>query len=97
MIHHNTISDCKNAIVLLGYGSDTSILSDNLITRGHADAKIGLIHAGNFTITRNTFAGFNDPKFGAIQLRPDPFGNLYRERCENNVFRDCTNEIVEKI
>jgi len=97
MIHHNTISGSKNALILRGYGSDTSIFSENLITRGQAkDAKIGVIHQGKFTLTKNTFAGFNDPEFGAIQLRPDPFGKLHRDRCVENVFRDCANEIIEK-
>ncbi len=90
-IHHNTISGCTRPVVLDGYGSDTSLFTDNLIARGLATGvKEALVVKGNFTVTRNVFAGFDEPNSKALVVYPDPLGRSWADRCTGNLFRKCT-------
>jgi len=90
-IHHNTISGCGRPVVLDSYGSDTSLFTDNIVTRGLATGvEQAMVVKGAFTVARNTFAGFDEPDSRALVIHPDPFGRAWANRSSDNVFRTCT-------
>jgi len=75
LIRDNTITGCRQPVILDSYGSDTSLFRDNLITRGDAtDVKQAVIVSGRFQIIGNHITGFNEQGATALDLRPDRFG-----------------------
>ncbi|MDD4016408.1 MAG: right-handed parallel beta-helix repeat-containing protein [Kiritimatiellae bacterium] len=60
LIHDNTITGCQRPVVLNSYGSDTSILKGNLISRGEATGATQAIHVvrGQFKLIDNQINGF---------------------------------------
>ena len=91
VLHHNTISGCGRPVVLDSYGSDSSLFTDNLITRGLATGVAqAMAVKGNFTVERNTFAGFDEAESQALVIYPDPLRKSWEARSTNNVFRNCT-------
>jgi len=61
-LHDNTITGCQQPVVLEGYGSETSLLRNNLITRGEVnDVKQALQIRGQFTVVGNQLVGFDEP------------------------------------
>ena len=90
-IHHNTISGCGRPVVLDSYGSDTSLFTDNLITRGLATGvEQAAAVKGNFTVARNTFVDFDEAESEALVIYPDPLRRSWAERSTDNIFRNCT-------
>jgi len=91
VFHHNTISGCGRPVILDSYGSDSSLFTDNLITRGLATGvEQAMAVKGNFTVSRNTFAGFDGAESQALVIYPDPFQKSWEDRSTDNVFRNCT-------
>lgn len=62
-IHDNLITGCLRPVVLIAQGSDTSVLKDNVISRGGAaEAKQAIqILRGQFKTGGNLFTGFEQP------------------------------------
>jgi hypothetical protein len=62
-LHDNTITGCQQPIALEGYGSPTSLLRNNLISRGEVkDVNKALQIRGQFTVAGNLLAGFDEPQ-----------------------------------
>jgi hypothetical protein len=62
-LHDNTITACLQPLALDGYGSETSLLKDNLISRGAVKGvKQTLQVRGRFTTVGNRLAGFEEPE-----------------------------------
>jgi hypothetical protein len=62
-LHDNTITGCLRPVVLDGYGSETSLLKNNLISRGGVKGVEQAMQVrGRFTIVGNQLAGFDEPE-----------------------------------
>ena len=60
-IHNNTITGCLQPVVLDGYGSDTSLFKDNIVTRSEATNAVKAIEVrGQFKLNGNTVSGFDE-------------------------------------
>jgi hypothetical protein len=60
LIHDNTLTGCRQPIVLDSHGSATSIFRDNLIERGGAtNATQAIVGNGKFKLIGNHIAGFD--------------------------------------
>ena len=61
LIHANTLTGCRQPVVLNSHGSDTSLLRNNLIERGDAtNATQALAISGRFKLLGNQISGFDD-------------------------------------
>jgi hypothetical protein len=89
--HSNTITDCRQPLVLDAYGSETSLVRDNLVTRGAATGvKAAVDVRGLFKFHGNQITGFDEPGASAFSLLADPFGRMTRNVYRDNVVRRCT-------
>jgi hypothetical protein len=90
LIRDNTIAGCVRPVVLDSYGSATSVLRGNLISRG---AATGVKHAielrGDFDVTGNRVFGFDEQDCSAIGLYPDRAGRELRPIVRDNIFDHC--------
>jgi len=78
MIHHNIVEGCTEPVVLDSYGSDTSLFTDNLISRGLVTGvKAAVVLKGNIAVERNRIVGFDEEGAVAISVCPDPLGKLW--------------------
>ena len=60
-IHDNTITGCRQSVVIDAHGSDTSLLRNNLIERGSATNATHAIQVrGHFRLIDNNIAGFDE-------------------------------------
>lgn len=60
LIHDNTITGCQRPVVLDCYGSETSLVRNNLVERGAANAAVLPIDVrGRFSLIGNQLAGFD--------------------------------------
>ena len=93
-IHSNTITGCPNPLVLDSFGSATSTIRANTLSRGEATgAKQAIEVRGRFNLVGNHITGFDEAGCVALALFPDglgqPIPNLYRdnlvERCKGFV------------
>ena len=68
-IHDNLITGCLRPVVLDSHGGGTSILKDNLITRGETTGKNQAIQVvrGQFELVGNRISGFGEPETPAQQ------------------------------
>lgn len=85
-IHDNTISGCRNPVVLDGYGSATSGFCRNLVDRGGAaGVKAAVTVGGWYQLLGNQITGFDEPGSCGLSLLLDkldkPLPNLYRDNC----------------
>ena len=88
-IHDNMVVDCQKPVVLNSYGSSTSILRSNLVTRGNAsNVQAGIEIHGSFRIINNHITGFNDEKSAAVSVFTDPAGRICNSNFIGNVFED---------
>ena len=95
-IHDNTITGCKQPVVLDSYGSSTSVLRNNTITRGMAkDVEHAVQVAGRFNLIGNLIFGFDEPGSAALMLSPDPAGRDYRNLVSRNIFERCSTVVKE--
>ena len=95
-IHDNTITGCQEPMVLDSFGSDTSLVRNNLITRGDATGvKAAVTIGGTFQFTGNRISGFDQPDSSALLLAPDPLGRTAQSFYRDNVFLRCTRIVPE--
>jgi len=95
LIHHNTVTDCLRPVALGGYGSDTSLFTDNVVARGLATGvAAGVTVEGNFTVAGNRIAGFDEAGAAAVAVQADPLGKVWPCAPGANAVFDCAQEIV---
>ena len=95
-IHDNTITGCAQPVVFDSYGSNTSFLKNNIITRGTAkDVKQAIQVAGRFNLIGNHICGFDEKDSAALTLSPDPAGRKYRNLVLRNIFERCSTVVKE--
>lgn len=95
-IHNNTITGCQTPIVLDSYGSETSELKGNIISRvDTTGVATAVVVGGRFDLTGNQLSGFDEPNSVALMIQPDrigrKLGNLYRD----NIFERCLVAVDE--
>ena len=96
-IHDNTLTGCLFPVVLDAYGSETSVLRDNLITRGEVTGVQAAVDVrGLFQVIGNQVAGFDEPGSAALSLTPDPLGRMSRNLYRNNIFERCAGVVPER-
>ncbi len=97
-IHDNTVTSCKNPLVLDAYGSSTSLVRDNLISRGSATGvKQAVLVKGRFKLIGNQLTGFNEPNSAAILLDVDRLGKICPNLIHDNIVEDCAQAIKETL
>jgi hypothetical protein len=90
-ISANTIVGCRQPVVLDCYGSETSTLRDNTISRGEATAvPQAVLVAGRFSLIGNSISGFDEPDSAALSLQPDRLGNAPANVLRDNTVQGCT-------
>lgn len=95
-IRANTITDCLQPVRLDSYGSDTSTLSENLVTRGAATGvKEAVVVRGAFRLVRNQVQGFDEPASAALSLYPDAIGRVCHSTYEGNIVQRCALGMAE--
>ncbi len=95
-IQDNTVTDCRHPIVLDSHGSPTSIVRNNIITRGGtAEVRQAIEWRGRFTLIGNLVVGFDEPESAALSLHADRLGQDVHVPFHNNVFERC-KQIVHK-
>jgi hypothetical protein len=93
MIHHNIIEGCSKPVLLDSYGSDTSLFTENLVSRGLArGVKEAVVLKGNIAVERNRIAGFAEADSVAVAVCPDPLSKLWDKNCANNTVVGCTRD-----
>lgn len=89
-ISGNTITGCRQPVMLDCYGSENSTLRDNIITRGDATAVPHAVFvAGRFSLTGNHISGFDEPDSAALSLQPDRLGNVPANLLRDNIVQGC--------
>ncbi len=89
-IHDNTITDCRRPVALDAYGGPTSILRNNIVTRGGtAEVPQAIELHGRFALIGNAVVGFDEPESVALSLHPDRFGQPVRGLFHENMFERC--------
>ncbi|MBI3945279.1 MAG: right-handed parallel beta-helix repeat-containing protein [Armatimonadetes bacterium] len=97
-IHHNTITDCLQPVVLDSYGSPTSSFADNTLTRGGATGvKAAVAIRGAFRVTGNHLFGFDEPGSIGLSLFPNAVGQVCRSVYQNNVIEECSLATAESV
>ncbi len=95
-LHDNLFSDCLGSLTLDGYGSDASLVRDNLFSR---QATVGVKQAvevrGRYQLTGNRFVGFDEAGCTALSLFADRFGQAPASQVSGNVFQNCTAVLKE--
>lgn len=95
-IHDNTITDCLKPVVLDCYGSEASVLRNNVITRGNvAGVKAAIEVGGRFKLIGNHVVGFDESEATALSLAADPLGRTARNVYCRNVFEHCSRIVPE--
>ena len=95
-IHDNTITGCSKPVVLDSYGSESSLLKNNIISRGGAAGVKNAVEVrGRFKFIGNSFSGFDEPGSAALMACPDHFGKPIPNVYQGNVFERCANVVAE--
>lgn len=90
-LHDNTIIGCLKPLVLDSYGSETSWVKNNVITRGEATGvKVAVEIRGVFHLIGNQISGFDEKDSSALSLVTDPLGRMTRNLYRDNIFQHCT-------
>lgn len=96
LLHHNTVTGCKEPVVLETYGGPTSVFEDNLITRGLAT---GVAHAitvaGQVNLLDNIITSFNEPGSTALALTSSRVGPIGRGVYRGNIFQRCSHPVSQ--
>jgi len=96
VIHDNTIAGCLRPMILSSYGSPTSIVRDNIISRGDVTGvEQAVTVSGRFEITGNQISGFSEKGSAALVLNPDRVGRTYTRLIRKNIFENCANVVSE--
>ncbi|MDD5678318.1 MAG: right-handed parallel beta-helix repeat-containing protein [Kiritimatiellae bacterium] len=84
-IHHNTITGCREPVMLEGYGSATSRFTDNIINRGNVPDAIWAIRIkGRFVVKDNQLMDFDEAGAVAIEIIADARGEKRADGCSGN-------------
>jgi hypothetical protein len=84
-VHDNTITGCLRPVVLDSYGSETSLLRNNTITRGAAAGVRAAVEIGGmFQLIGNQITGFDERPSTALSFAADPLGRAARSVCRDN-------------
>jgi len=95
-IHDNTITGCQKPVVLDAFGSETSLLKDNVITRGEvSDVDAAVIVSGRFKLIGNCISSFDEPDSSVLLLNPDRFGKVCPNVIRDNIFQRCARVVKE--
>ncbi len=95
LMHHNTITDCRRPAVLEGYGSATSLFTDNVIARGLATGVPAAVTIkGDFTVGGNRIAGFDEAGSAAVAVQADARGKVWPCASGANTVIGCAREIA---
>ena len=90
-IHNNTITGCQKPVVLDCYGSETSLLKGNLITRGDTAGVSSAVEVrGMFKLIGNQISGFDEKDSSALSLCADPLGRTAGSSFRDNIIEKCT-------
>jgi hypothetical protein len=90
-VHDNTVTGCLMPIVLDSYGSPTSLVRDNIVTRGDTPGVKAAINVrGMFQLIGNQIVGFDEKDSTALTLSADPLDRVSRSVYRKNVFHRCT-------
>ncbi len=95
-LHDNTITGCLRPVVLDCYGSETSLLKNNLVSRGEAAGVGAAVEVrGRFQFLGNHFYGFDEKDSAALSLVADPLGHVGQCFHRGNVFERCPRPVNE--
>jgi hypothetical protein len=95
-LHANTISGCLKPVVLDSYGSETSLLTSNIVTRGETTGVTAAVEVrGMFKLIGNHISGFDEKGASAVSLVADPLGRTARSTYRDNVIQKCANAVKE--
>jgi hypothetical protein len=95
-IHHNTLTGCAEPVKLDSYGSETSLFSDNMLTRGETTGVKSAVEVrGMFKLIGNHISGFDEKDSTALFLVADPLGRMARNLYRDNVFENCSHAVTE--
>ena len=95
-LHSNTVTGCLKPVVLNSYGSETSMVKDNTITRGDATGVKSAIEVhGMFKLIGNHISGFDEKDSAAFWLQADPLGRTARCAYRDNVVHRCANPVKD--
>ena len=96
LVHDNTIVGCQQPMVLDSYGSPTSLVTKNQISRGETTGvKQAIEVRGRFNLIGNQIHGFDEPDSAALGLYPDRFGKQLRNSYRSNSFDGCTRVFAD--
>ena len=97
-LHDNTVTGCLRPMVLDSYGSDTSLLRNNLVERGCATNVTRAIEVrGVFKLVGNRITGFDEKGATALALEPDRLGRPCCSVYRDNVFERCAKVLAESV
>jgi hypothetical protein len=95
-IHDNSIVGCQRPVVLDSYGSRTSLVTDNMISRGETEGvKQAVEIRGRFDLVGNRIYGFDEADSAALGLYPDRFGKPMANVYRGNTLERCTQVYAE--
>jgi hypothetical protein len=95
-IQNNTVTDCLRPVVLDSYGSSTSMIKDNLVSRVSTDnVPIGAEVHGLFQFYNNRFTGFDEEGATALAIYPDAIGRTCKSQYRGNIFEYCSGVLTE--
>jgi len=95
-ISGNTITGCRNPVVLDSYGSASSVFEGNLITRGGTGGVTAAVDLrGRWQFCDNRIVGFDEEGSSALLLQPDPVGRPPLSIFLCNSFERCANAVAE--
>lgn len=96
-IHDNTITDCSLPVEIDVYGSATTTLRNNVITRGQTtDVKTACRIAGQVNLIGNHFEGFDTNDYIVLEMLPDKIGRVLPNLIRDNVFQNCMVPVIER-
>ena len=96
-LHDNTIIGCLKPVVLDCYGGETSLLGNNIISRGAVTGVQAAIEIrGRFRLVGNQLSGFDEKDSQALRRLADPLGRMPKVDCRDNLFDQCIKTGVEE-
>ena len=95
-IHSNTVTGCQRPLVLDCYGSCTSVLRSNVVSRGGVTGVKQAIEVhGAFQFIGNHIVGFDEPGSAALGIYPDPLGQACASAYRGNTFERCAKVAMQ--
>ncbi|MEW6354977.1 MAG: right-handed parallel beta-helix repeat-containing protein [Planctomycetota bacterium] len=93
-IHSNTITGCLRPVVLDSYGSPTSVLRKNVISRGEAQGVAeAVVVNGTHCLIDNYISGFDEKDAAALVLRADRPASPGRLMFRDNIVEKCSHGV----